>query len=85
MGDGLSDVDVQTLGTFDNIKGFQGELYDLFSIRKRESKQDDSHHGCPLCAGELVAVNDLGGTVLVRCVKCRYTDLIDKDKFSKAA
>ncbi len=85
MGDSLSNVDVESLGTFDNIKGFQGELYDLFSIRKKEMKQDRSRDACPLCGGKLVAINDLGETILARCMKCRYTDLIDKSKFSNVA
>lgn len=85
MVDNLSNLAVETLGTLDNLKGFEGERFDLFAVRTLPSLQDLEFDSiCPLCSGKLSVSAHLGQTDLIRCASCGFQDFRDQRQ-SKAA
>ncbi len=83
--DKMAHLKVESLGTHNQIKGFEGESFDLYTVRVPDvAAINEQNSSCPLCGGRVEQIISMGEVTLVRCTSCSYTDLID-DLAAKAA
>lgn len=85
LGKNLDDINVFPLGEEHSIKGFEGETFKLYSAAPVKVVTEKNGYLCPLCSAPVVEQADLGGTLLMKCSSCSFTDLIDKNLEKKTA
>ncbi|MBK9294982.1 MAG: adenylate/guanylate cyclase domain-containing protein [Oligoflexia bacterium] len=82
----ISKIVATGMGRFENIKGFEGEFFDLYSVEPSHKDHVlNQTNSCPLCQGLLVLKEDLGNSAIYKCSNCSYFDLFEKDVVKKAA
>jgi len=64
------------------IKGFENDHFDLFSIKPQLSYSTNSNI-CPLCSSPMAIGYEFDNCILVKCTKCKYTDI--KEDLKKVA
>lgn len=77
----FKDLNVHKFTTINDIKGFEGEAFELYSIHPPEVKAE-THNQCVLCGSILMVESDYGDTLYVKCSQCSYRDLVDKATFA---
>jgi adenylate cyclase len=82
VGTGLSGVIAEFMESCTNIKGFELDLFELFSVRPNITEVEIIQGRCPLCHSKLLVKSDLGKSALVQCEKCNYSDIVD-DEYPK--
>lgn len=71
----LEDAHVKNLRIEQNIKGFEGESIEIFTVLPTYKKVDAE--ACPRCQGRYSVVNEPGEIKVVRCMTCGFTDIRD--------
>lgn len=73
VGAALQDAHVKNLRIEQNIKGFEGESIEIFTVLPTYKKADAE--ACPRCQGRYSIVNEPGEIQVVRCMSCGFTDI----------
>lgn len=77
--DGVVALPIESAGS---MKGYESDNIELFSIAPVIDpylENLDQKGYCPSCEQKLVPRNDLGGSILVGCPNCNYTDVVKKN------
>jgi DNA-directed RNA polymerase subunit RPC12/RpoP len=69
------------------LKGFEGETFELVSISPSEEVGHKDDSKCQLCGGLLVIEEQFDDLQYVKCSSCGYRDLLsfDSDSLKRAA
>lgn len=81
-----NDLQVQGHVKAQDLKGFEGEIFELYSIvPKLGFEAEDTSQKCVLCAHPMETEEDLGDCAFLKCTNCGYKDIIDKNESRKSA
>lgn len=76
--DKVSELEIKPIKKTTDIKGFEGEYFELFSIKlpKGEPLAEQADRKCVLCDGILKVESEHTDSLFVKCQSCGYVDLI---------